>query len=138
MKIPVISLHSKTNHHHHHKKHPHKKTRHKRRHLRLSQYEENESKEALGIRSLGLMSSMGLSGPDPKVEIEKLEGQIAKLQKSSNMNTSKKKRLVRRAKRNLLMTIMAMNQMQSNFKAQYEAMTEKLAIMKNENPEEFS
>ena len=84
-------------------------------------------------RTLGLMDS----GPSPKEQIETLNKEIAKLQKTSNMNISKKKRLVRKAKGNLLMTIMAMNQMQSNFKAQYEAMVEKLNIMKNENPDEF-
>ena len=83
------------------------------------------------------MSSMGLSGPDPKVEVEKLEKEIAKLQKSSNMNISKKKRLVRKAKRNLLLTIMAMNQMESNFEAQFSTMKEMLELMKNENPDDF-
>ena len=133
MKIPVISVGK-----HHKRHHKHKRKHHKRRKLFLNKYERQRAKQAIDMRGLGLMDSMGLSGPDPKVEVEKLEKDVAKLQKSSNMNISKKKRLVRKAKRNLLMTIMAMNQMKSNFKAQYEAMTEKLAIMQNENPDDFS
>ena len=104
----------------------------------MNKLELQNGEQAIDNRGLGLMSSMGLSGPDPKIEVEKLEKEVAKLQKSSNMNISKKKRMVRTAKRNLLMTSMAMSQMESSFKAQYEAMTEKLAIMQNENPDDFN
>ena len=129
-----MTIHSKKHRHHHRSKHHKHRAKSARRRLNLSQTELAQTAQATGR---GLFSLFG-GGDDPKKEIDKLEKDIAKLQKAANMNLSKKKRLVNRAKRNLLMTIMAMNQMESNFKAQFEAMQQKLNIMKNENPEDFS